>query len=91
MDGSITDRHFKDIIFQGISREYDDIKLSVYRDPSFNLDKIQSTMCNVYLKKALCRDKNAVGTRKTVMTAKDRLTTVIGWEQLIARKIPEKR
>ena len=69
MDEPITDRHFKDIIIQGISREYVNIKFCVYRDPTFNLDEIQSTMRNVYRDDILCRDKNTVGNRKTVMTA----------------------
>ena len=70
MDEPITDRHFKDIIIQGISREYDNIKFfCVYRDPSFNLDEIQSTMRNVYRDEILRRDKKAFGSRKTVMTA----------------------
>ena len=46
-DEPITDRHFKDIIIQGISSEYDNIKFRVYRNPTFNPDEIQSTMRNV--------------------------------------------
>ena len=69
MDEPITDRHFKDIIIQGISSEYDNIKFCVYRDPTFNLDEIQSTMRNVYRDDILRRDsKNTVGSQKTVMT-----------------------
>lgn len=48
VDEPITDRHFKGIIMQDISSDYDSIKLFVYRDPSFDLDKIQPTMRNVY-------------------------------------------
>lgn len=33
---------------QGISGEYDTIKHYVYRDPSYDLDEIHSTMQNIY-------------------------------------------
>ena len=64
MDEPITDRHFKDIIIQGIPREYDNIKFCVYRDPTFNLDEILSNMKNVNHDDILRRDKNTVGSRK---------------------------
>ena len=33
---------------QGITDEYNDVKLFVFRDPTFTLDAIQSTMRNIY-------------------------------------------
>ena len=49
MGEPITDRRFKDICIQGITDEYNDVKLLVFRDPTFALDQIQSTMRNIYL------------------------------------------
>eukprot|EP00903_Cladosiphon_okamuranus_P011475 g10808.t1 len=43
MGEPISDRHFKDICVQGFSDEYKDVKLMVYRDPTFNVLDMQST------------------------------------------------
>ena len=69
MGEPVTDRYFKDIIMQGISSEYDNIKLSVYRDPTYKLDEIQSTMRNVFRDELSRQSRNTIGSRKTVMTA----------------------
>ncbi|CAN0198582.1 unnamed protein product, partial [Laminaria digitata] len=45
----VTDRHFTDIIVQGLPESYRDIKLTTYKDPHFDLPKIQSTMRHLYL------------------------------------------
>eukprot|EP00903_Cladosiphon_okamuranus_P010136 g9598.t1 len=49
MGEPVTDRRFKDICIQGITDEYNDVKLMVFRDPSFALGEIQSTMRNIFL------------------------------------------
>ena len=45
----VTDRHFTDIIVQGLPESYRDIKLTTYKDPDFDLGKIQATMRHLYL------------------------------------------
>ena len=40
---------FKTIIVQGLPEEYRDIKLTTYKDPEFDLPKIQATMHRLYL------------------------------------------
>eukprot|EP00903_Cladosiphon_okamuranus_P021801 g20045.t1 len=49
MGEPVTDRRFKDICIQGITDEYNDVKLMVFRDPSFALGEVQSTMRNIFL------------------------------------------
>ncbi len=49
MGEPITDRKFKDIMVQGLTEEYKDIKLMMYRDPLFTIEQIQSTMRHLYL------------------------------------------
>ncbi|CAN0370873.1 unnamed protein product, partial [Scytosiphon promiscuus] len=45
----VTERYFKDIIVQGLPDKYRDIKLTTYKDPEFDLPKIQATMRHLYL------------------------------------------
>ncbi|CAN0595317.1 unnamed protein product, partial [Laminaria digitata] len=40
----VTDRHYTDVIVQGLPESYHDIKLTTYKDPDLDLSKIQSTM-----------------------------------------------
>ena len=40
MGEPITDRCLKEIMVQGMTDDYKDIKLMMYRDPSVNLDQI---------------------------------------------------
>ena len=49
MDKSMTDRRSKDIVVQGFTPEYESIKLMMYRDPTFDLAQIQTTMRPLYL------------------------------------------
>ena len=49
MGEPISDRRFKDIFVQGFTAEYKDIKLMMYRDPTFDIDQMQSTMGHLYL------------------------------------------
>ncbi|CAN0299657.1 unnamed protein product, partial [Scytosiphon promiscuus] len=58
MGEPITDRNFKDIMVQGLTDDYKDIKLIMYRDPSFNLEQIQSTMRHLYLDNLSRRNAN---------------------------------
>ena len=48
MDEPITDRHFMDIILQGLTDEYKDVKLMTWKDPDMNLAKIKSVLRHVY-------------------------------------------
>ncbi|CAB1099771.1 unnamed protein product [Ectocarpus sp. CCAP 1310/34] len=45
----ISDRRFKDICVHGFSDEYEDVKLMVFRDPTFNVLDMQPTMRNIFL------------------------------------------
>ncbi|CAB1107119.1 unnamed protein product [Ectocarpus sp. CCAP 1310/34] len=45
----ISGRRFKDICVQGFSDEDKDVKLMVFRDPTFNVLDMQSTMRNIFL------------------------------------------
>ncbi|CAN0352706.1 unnamed protein product, partial [Scytosiphon promiscuus] len=47
MGEPMTDRRFKDIVVQGFSPEYENIKLMMYRDPTFDLAQIQTTMRHI--------------------------------------------
>ena len=49
MGEPISDRRFKDICVQGFAAEYNDIKLITYRDPTFDIDQMQTTMRYLYL------------------------------------------
>ncbi|CAN0425279.1 unnamed protein product, partial [Laminaria digitata] len=65
----VTDRHFTDIIVQGLPESYRDINLTTYKDPDFDLSKIQSTMRHLYLD-GLSRGKTGkIAGRGTIMTA----------------------
>ena len=49
MGETISDRYFKDICVTGFTDEYKDVKMIMYRDPDFNVDKMQSTMRHMFL------------------------------------------
>ena len=49
MGEPISDRIFKDICVQGFTSEYKDIKMMIYRDPTFNIYQMQSTMRHLHL------------------------------------------
>ena len=57
MGEPITDRRFKDICIQGFTSEYKNIKMMMYRDPTFDIDQMQSTMRHFYLED-LSRNSN---------------------------------
>ena len=56
VDEPVTDRHFTDIIVQGLPESYYDIKLTSYKDPYFDLSKIPTTTRHLYLD-GLSREK----------------------------------
>ena len=45
----VTERHFKDIIVQGLPEKYRHIKLTTYKDAEIDLPKIQATMRHLCL------------------------------------------
>ena len=49
MGETVSDRRFKDICVQGFSDEYNDVRLMVFRDPTFTVLEMQSTMRNIFL------------------------------------------
>ena len=49
MGEPISDRRFNDICVQGFSSDYKDIKLMMYRDPTFDIDQMQSTIGHLSL------------------------------------------
>ena len=65
----VTDRHFTDIIVQGLPESYRDIKLTTYKDPDFDLSKIQTTMRHLYLDGLSRRMTGKIAGRGTIMTA----------------------
>lgn len=44
----ISDRRFKDTCVRGVTSEHKDIKLMMYRDPTFDIDQMQTTMRHLY-------------------------------------------
>ena len=45
----ISDRRFEDFFVQGFTTDYKDIRLVMYRDPTFDVEQIQSTMRHRFL------------------------------------------
>lgn len=70
MEEPITDRRFMDIILQGLTNEYRDVKLMTWKDPEFDLPKMQPVLRHLYLDE-VSRKKNPFGRPNTaaVMTA----------------------
>lgn len=58
MGEPITDRKIKDIIIQGLTDDYKDIKLVMYRDTLFNIEQIQITRIHLYLNDLSRRNTN---------------------------------
>lgn len=48
MGEPISDRRCKDICVESLTTEYKDISMIVYQDPTFDIDRMQSTMSNLY-------------------------------------------
>ena len=49
MGETISDRRFKDICVHRFTAEYKDIKIMMYRDPTFDIDRMQSIMRHLFL------------------------------------------
>ena len=49
MGETISDRRFKDICVHRFTAEYKDIKIMMYRDPTFDIDQMQSIMRHLFL------------------------------------------
>lgn len=49
MGEPVSDATYEDILVRGFTSEYDTLKMSIYRDPTYTLDQIQLTMRNFYL------------------------------------------
>ena len=69
MGETITHRRFKNICVQGFSSQYKDIKMMMYRDPTFDIDQMQSTMRHLYLDDILRNSDTRIAGRGVVMTA----------------------
>ena len=67
MEEPITDRHFTDIILQGMTEEYRDVKLMTWKDPDFDL--IQSVLRHLYLDGLSWNKTRRIAGRGTAMTA----------------------
>ena len=69
MDEMIPDRRFKDICVQGFTARYKDIKMMMYRDPTFDIDQMQSTMRHFYLDDVSRDSDTKIAGRGVAMTA----------------------
>ena len=49
MKEKVSDRWFKDICVTGFTDEYKDVKMMMYRDSSFDIDQMQTTMRHMFL------------------------------------------
>ncbi|CAM9940404.1 unnamed protein product [Sphacelaria rigidula] len=49
MGKTTSDRRFKDICVQGFSDEYNDVKMTVFRDPTFDVLQMPSTLRNIFM------------------------------------------
>ncbi|CAB1110220.1 unnamed protein product [Ectocarpus sp. CCAP 1310/34] len=71
MGETISDRRFKDICVQGFSEDYKDIKMMVFRDPSFDVQQMQATMRNIFLDEQMRkRTKGQIAGRGFAMATK---------------------
>ena len=69
MGEMISDRRFKDISVQEFTAEYKDIKMMMYRDPTFDIDQMQSTMHHLYLDYLSRNSDTKTAGRGVAMTA----------------------
>ena len=69
MGEMISDRRFKDICVQGFTSEYKDIKMMLCRDPTFDIDQMQSTMRHLYLDDLSRNSDTKIVGRGVAMTA----------------------
>ena len=70
MGEHISDRYFKDICVTGFADNYKDVKMMMYRDPSFDVDQMQTTMRHMFLdEQSRNGTKGLIAGRGSVMTA----------------------
>ena len=70
MGEHISDRYFKDICVTGFTDNYKDVKMMMYRDPSFDVDQMQTTMWHMFLdEQSRNGTKGRIAGRGSVMTA----------------------
>ena len=70
MGEHISDRYFKDICVTGFTDNYKDVKMMMYRDPSFDVDQMQTTMRHMFLdEQSRNGTKGRNAGRGSVMTA----------------------
>ena len=71
MGEKVPDRWFKDICVTGFTDEYKDVRKMMYRDSSFDIDQMQTTMRHMFLDQQ-SRDgtKGRIAGRGTAMTTK---------------------
>ena len=70
MGEHISERYFKDICVTGFTDNYKDVKMMMYRDPSFDVDQMQTTMRHMFLdEKSRNGTKGRIAGRGSVMTA----------------------
>ena len=65
----ISDRRIKDICVQEFMAEYKDIKMMMYRDPTFDIDQMQSTMRHLYLDDLSRNSDTKIAGRGVAITA----------------------
>ncbi|CAN0505479.1 unnamed protein product, partial [Laminaria digitata] len=49
MGEKISDERFEDILLQGLTNDYEFVKMTSFHSPNFGIDDIQSTMRNLYI------------------------------------------
>ena len=93
MGEPISDRRFKDVCVQGFTAEYEDIKLITYRDPTFDIDQMQTTMRHLHLGDLSRNDgaKGAIAGRGIAMTAETSTCYNSGKKGHYARNCKHKR
>ena len=70
MGEHVSDRYFKDICVTGFTDNYKDVKMMMYRDPSFDVDQMQTTMRHMFLDgQSRNGTKGRIAGRGSVMTA----------------------
>ena len=70
MGEHISDRYFKDICVTGFTDNYKDVKMMMCRDPSFDVDQMQTTMRHMFLdEQSRNGTKGRIAGRGSVMTA----------------------
>ena len=71
MGDKVSDRWFKDICVTGFTDEYKDVKMMMYRDSSFGIDQMQTTMRNMFLdQQSRNGTKGRIAGRGTALTIK---------------------